>query len=64
VLRAEHLAQPAVVTAAYAPSVHALVAVPATLNEQPGTARRRLMVVSRPARPAISEIPRPRAPFD
>ena len=34
VLRAEHLGQPAVVTAAYAASVHALVAVLATLNEQ------------------------------
>ena len=34
VLRAEHLGQPAVVTAAYAASVRALVAVLATLNEQ------------------------------
>jgi len=34
VLRAEHLGQPAVVTAAYAASVRALVAVLGTLNEQ------------------------------
>ncbi|RQX00560.1 transposase, partial [Micromonospora globispora] len=34
VLRAEHLGQPAVVTAAYAPSVRALVALLVTLNEQ------------------------------
>jgi transposase len=34
VLRAEHLGQPAVVTAAYAVSVRALVAVLGTLNEQ------------------------------
>jgi transposase len=34
VLRAEHLGQPAVVTAAYAASVRALVAVLSTLNEQ------------------------------
>jgi transposase len=34
VLRAEHLAQPAVVTAAYAVSVRALVALLVTLNEQ------------------------------
>ena len=34
VLRAEHLGQPAVVTAAYAASVRALVAVLVTLNEQ------------------------------
>ena len=34
VLRAEHLGQPAVITAAYAASVRALVAVLGTLNEQ------------------------------
>ncbi len=34
VLRAEHLGQPAVVTAAYAASVRALVAILGTLNEQ------------------------------
>ncbi|SCL14250.1 Transposase IS116/IS110/IS902 family protein [Micromonospora rhizosphaerae] len=34
VLRAEHLSQPAVVTAAYAASVRALIAVLGTLNEQ------------------------------
>src|SRR5260221_541435 len=34
VLRAEHLGQPAVVTAAYAASVRALVALLVTLNEQ------------------------------
>ena len=34
VLRTEHLGQPAVVSAAYAASVRALVAVLATLNEQ------------------------------
>lgn len=34
VLRAEHLGQPAVVTAAYAASVRALIAVLGTLNEQ------------------------------
>ncbi len=34
VLRAEHLGQPAIVTAAYAVSVRALVALLVTLNEQ------------------------------
>jgi transposase len=42
VLRAEHLGQPAVVTAAYAVSVRALVALLVTLNEQVKTLQRQV----------------------